>query len=144
MTLELRMNNLYAAAVAAFDKPLNEYYSVPGKYILNRRSTNEFILIVRRDFNLCFQFKELPTEIGHYISSYLTQNIRIVFQLTYTAVFVPPKWSILHEDTHRPFLHKCITLHNKMYEDSWSPAFTLVGDMLHLIVVLLPLLRRKN
>jgi hypothetical protein len=145
MSFERRMNNLYDAATDAINgKPLSEYYSVPGKYTFSRKSNNEFILSLRRKFDVAFNFQKLPDEIGKHISSYLQQKIHIILQITYTGVFVPPRWSIVYFDTNRPLpLNRCIILHNKMYEDSWSPAFTIVGDLLHLIVALLPLLRKN-
>jgi hypothetical protein len=145
MAFESRMNNLYDAAIYAIDgRPLHEYYSVPGKYTFSRKSVDEFLLSLHRIFNVVFHFKKLPEEIGAYISSYLHQKVHLIFQITYTGVFVPPRWSILHVDSNRPLpLNRCIILHNRMYEDSWSPAFTIVGDLLHLIVALLPLLRKN-
>jgi hypothetical protein len=139
------MNNMYESATRAIDgQPLGDYYSVPGKYTFSRMSNHEFILALNRRFNIVFNFKELPDEVGSHISSYLTQKIHIIFKITYTGVFVPPKWTVLHLDTNRRItLDKCILLHNKMYEDSWSPAFTIVGDLLHLIVAILPLLQKN-
>ena len=145
MSFERRMNNLYEAAAAAINgQPLGDYYSVPGKYTFSRKSNNEFIFALCRHFDVAFNFRQLPDEIGGHISSYLHQKIHLIFQITYTGVFVPPRWSILHRETSRPIpLDRCMILHNKMYQDSWSPAFTIVGDLLHLIVALLPLLRKN-
>jgi len=145
MSFERRMNNLYDAATYAINgQPLDEYYSVPGKYTFSRKSNNEFILSLRRKFDVVFNFRQLPDEIGVHISSYLQQKIHIIFQITYTGVFIPPRWSVVYFDTNRYIpLNRRIILHNKMYEDSWSPAFTIVGDLLHLIVALLPLLRKN-
>lgn len=139
------MNNLYEAAAAAINgQPLGDYYSVPGKYTFSRKSNNEFILSLRRHFDVAFNFRHLPDEIGGHISSYLQQKVHLILQITYTGVFIPPRWSIVYFDTNRYLpLNRCIILHNKMYEDSWSPAFTIVGDLLHLIVALLPLLRKN-
>lgn len=143
MSFERRMNNLYDAAIYVINgQPLEDYYSVPGKYTFSRKSNNEFILSLQRHFDVVFNFRHLPDEIGGHISSYLQQKIHLIFQIKYTGVFVPPRWSILHFDTNRPIpLDRCMILHNKMYEDSWSPAFTIVVDLLHLIVALLPLLK---
>lgn len=145
MTLQRRLDNMYATAMTSIGNcSLGEYYSVPGKYTFSRKSTNEFILTLLRNYDVVFNFKSLPDEIGENISSYLHQRAYVVLQITYRDVFIPPQWSILHFDasTYFPLEHRMI-LHNRMYEVSWTPAFTILGDILHLIVTVLPLLGKN-
>jgi hypothetical protein len=138
---ERRMEHVTHTFKTALEgNPLHTHYGVPGKYTWTRTSTATFQLDIERKYAVVVPLS-LPDELCKLVSSFLYQDTTVSLLLTYTSAFASPRWTVLHSHSNLYInVEGIVKLHNRMYEQQWSPAVTMESDILYLLIELLPAL----
>ncbi len=122
-------------------KPFHEHFGVHGRYHLSRMGPTTFQLNVNRTKSFVVKFKGIPEEIERHISSFLHKHFICTIEFTYVDVFRSPLFKLIHYDSNLFInMENILRYHSQIYERSWSPAFTLEKDILHLICMIMEII----
>jgi len=139
MAMERRIAFMTKSLAASTQgKPYHEHFGVHGKYTLQQIGPSTFHFGVHRTKTFVYKFKGIPEDLETHISSFLHKHFVCIMEIHYADVIRVPVFKLVHYDSNLYInMNHLLCIHNKQYEESWSPAFTLEKDMLYLICLII-------
>lgn len=112
------------------------------KIIPQKTENNTLLLTIQVEKKHYHDFKQLPSDLSHYISEYLTEYITICIEIIFPTEypFQPPIYTLLSTKYNiglpisvDNYYNKLVDNHNIQYKREWSPAIDIEKDILYFI-----------